>query len=99
MPDAANGESAKRVLVVDDDNPTRQTIARMLDHFGVLLAAALADPEVVVAELPLLAPGEREQLWRREREVAGVAVCPGVRAELVALGRELGVDTVALDPA
>ncbi|HEV7515038.1 MAG TPA: amino acid adenylation domain-containing protein, partial [Thermoanaerobaculia bacterium] len=38
------------------------TLARFTAHFQALLAAALADSETRVAELPLLASGERHQL-------------------------------------
>jgi len=43
------------------------TIDRLLAHFEVLLAGIAADPAARVADLPLLAAGEREQLsaWNR----------------------------------
>jgi non-ribosomal peptide synthetase component F len=40
------------------------TIDRMLDHFGVLLAAAVADPERRLGELPLMSDFEQEHLLR-----------------------------------
>jgi len=40
------------------------TIARMAGHFRTLLAAIVARPEAPVSALPLLAPGERQQLVR-----------------------------------
>ncbi|MEW6735711.1 MAG: amino acid adenylation domain-containing protein, partial [Acidobacteriota bacterium] len=38
------------------------TIVRMLKHFENLLTAAIADPEVCIADLPLLSEQERSQL-------------------------------------
>ena len=38
------------------------TIARMLEHYQVLLEAAVANPALPVSELPLLTQGERQQL-------------------------------------
>jgi hypothetical protein len=38
------------------------TIDRLLGHLGTLLAAAVADPDVAVAELPLLTDGELREL-------------------------------------
>ena len=72
-----------------------------LDEFRARIDRAASDvtgvrPAAGVERVYL--PGEREQIWRREREAAGVPVGPGVRAELLALGRELGVDAAALDP-
>ncbi|MEA2693436.1 MAG: hypothetical protein QOJ16_2823, partial [Acidobacteriota bacterium] len=40
----------------------RSTVVRMAGHFTSLLAAALASPDLPVAELPLLGEGERHQL-------------------------------------
>ena len=40
----------------------RATIQRMLEHYQVLLEAAVADPAQKVSALPLLRPEEREQL-------------------------------------
>jgi amino acid adenylation domain-containing protein len=39
------------------------TIARMAAHFARLLEAAVAQPELRLAELPLLSEDERHQLW------------------------------------
>ena len=41
---------------------TAETIARMVGHFQTLLAAAAADPERKISELPLLTVAERQQL-------------------------------------
>ena len=48
------------------------TVARLWDRFGVLLAAAAADPLVPLAELPLLTEAERQELaaWGRARIAA-----------------------------
>ncbi len=42
----------------------RTTVARLAGHFAALVAAILAAPERRIAELPLLADGERAQLVR-----------------------------------
>ena len=47
MPDAPNSENAKRVLVVDDDNATRQTIARMLEAGGFAVVQASSGTEAL----------------------------------------------------
>jgi amino acid adenylation domain-containing protein len=44
------------------------TITRMLGHFRTLLEGAVANPGMKISELPLLTPGEREQMlveWNR----------------------------------
>jgi amino acid adenylation domain-containing protein len=46
------------------------TIAKLGEHFGVLLAAALAEPKKRVAELPLMLEAERSQL---ATELAGTS--------------------------
>jgi amino acid adenylation domain-containing protein len=38
------------------------TITRLLDHFTVLLAAIVANPERAIADLPILSEAERQQL-------------------------------------
>ncbi|HMB51691.1 MAG TPA: amino acid adenylation domain-containing protein, partial [Thermoanaerobaculia bacterium] len=42
----------------------RATVERLIGHFGRLLEAALTEPQTPLAELPLLAPGERQQILR-----------------------------------
>lgn len=42
-----NSEAAKRVLVVDDDNAARQTIARMLEAGGFVVAQASSGAEAL----------------------------------------------------
>ncbi|MCP4664396.1 MAG: amino acid adenylation domain-containing protein, partial [bacterium] len=61
----------------------RTTVARLVRGFTNLLAAAVADPELGLAELPLLSPGERHQLLAEWNDTAlgGVA---GVFHELFA---------------
>jgi len=46
----------------DADLFTPATIAHMAEHFGVLLAALVADPTMPVQQLPLLTATERHQL-------------------------------------
>jgi amino acid adenylation domain-containing protein len=48
----------------------RATVARMADHFALLLGGALADPDVRLSALPLLAPAERRQVLRDWNETA-----------------------------
>ncbi len=60
------------------------TIDRLLAHFEVLLAAIVADPAARVADLPLLAAGEREQLAAWNRTATGYpreATIPALFAE------------------
>lgn len=47
MADASNAENTKRVLVVDDDQPARQTIARMLEAGGFAVIQAANGPEAL----------------------------------------------------
>ncbi|HEX8274262.1 MAG TPA: amino acid adenylation domain-containing protein [Longimicrobiaceae bacterium] len=42
----------------------RETVVRLTDHFLVLLAAAVADPDRRLSELPLVRPEERTRLLR-----------------------------------
>ncbi len=42
-----------------------ETITRMLEHFGVLLQGAVADPACPVSRLPLLSDAERELILER----------------------------------
>ncbi|MBW3571291.1 MAG: amino acid adenylation domain-containing protein, partial [Gemmatimonadetes bacterium] len=50
------------------------TMERMAEHFAALLRGALAEPDAPVAELPMLAPAEREALlsWARTPGAAPV---------------------------
>jgi amino acid adenylation domain-containing protein len=46
------------------------TVTRMLGHFQTLLEGVVANPGIKISELPLLPPGEREQMlveWNRTR--------------------------------
>ncbi|MGD2115869.1 MAG: amino acid adenylation domain-containing protein, partial [Acidobacteriota bacterium] len=54
------------------------TVRRLLDHLGTLLAAAVADPDVPVADLPLVSAGERHQVLV---EWGGPSPLPGRQAE------------------
>lgn len=47
MTDESSGRAGKRVLVVDDDNPARQTIARMLEAGGFSVVQAASGPEAL----------------------------------------------------
>ncbi len=39
-----------------------ETIRHMLEHYQIILCAALADPDMLVAEMPLLSEAERQRL-------------------------------------
>jgi amino acid adenylation domain-containing protein len=54
----------------------RATLARMSRHFETLLASAAADPELALAELPILSEAERRQLGLDGGAVVGEAL-PG----------------------
>ncbi|HZF13819.1 MAG TPA: amino acid adenylation domain-containing protein, partial [Thermoanaerobaculia bacterium] len=59
----------------------RTTVRRLAGHFATLLAAAVADPGRRLADLPLLAPGERQQLaveWNDTARTPEVLAVPGV---------------------
>lgn len=56
MADAAHHDDAKTVLVVDDHEATRQTIARMLEAGGFAVRTARSGPEA----LEMLASGRDE---------------------------------------
>jgi amino acid adenylation domain-containing protein len=62
------GSQARLRLEYSTDLFERSTAARMLAHLEAFLAAAVADPDRRLAEIALLAPGEREQVlvtWNR----------------------------------
>ena len=56
MTDESSDQAGKRVLVVDDDNPARQTIARMLEAGGFSVVQAASGPEA----LERLASGSKD---------------------------------------
>jgi hypothetical protein len=65
-------------LEFDADRFEEETIARMVEHFRVLLEAIVADPDARVSELPFLTPEEHERIldeWSGKRELAP----PGAR--------------------
>ena len=47
MTDESSDQTGKRVLVVDDDNPARQTIARMLEAGGFSVVQAASGTEAL----------------------------------------------------
>jgi len=49
----------------------RATVERMAAHFQVLLAAAVANPEIALPELPLLTPAERQAVLVSWNDTAG----------------------------
>jgi amino acid adenylation domain-containing protein len=55
-------EGLRGVLVYSTDLFDKQTIARLVQHWQTLLAAAVADPDTRLADLPLLSTREQHQL-------------------------------------
>ncbi len=73
VPETPTSKYDMALLAVDNEVPMlvfnydiglfeADTIRRMLHHFGCLLAAALADPEIGIRDLPMLTPDETRQL-------------------------------------
>ncbi|MEH2412352.1 non-ribosomal peptide synthetase [Nostoc sp.] len=56
------GKGFRASLEYNTDLFDEAAIARMLGHFETMLAGILANPEQRISELPLLTPGERQQL-------------------------------------
>ncbi|MBN3927684.1 amino acid adenylation domain-containing protein, partial [Nostoc sp. NMS4] len=56
------GKGFRASLEYNTDLFHEAAIARMLGHFETMLAGILANPEQRISELPLLTPGERQQL-------------------------------------
>ncbi|WP_223765871.1 non-ribosomal peptide synthetase/type I polyketide synthase [Corallococcus sp. AS-1-6] len=56
------------------------TTARLMDHFQVLLGAALANPDTQVAHLPLATDDER-RAWPTPRATPGLVPVPSLLAE------------------
>jgi pristinamycin I synthase-3/4 len=56
------GADLTGVLEYDPDLFDRATAARLLDQYGRLLAAALAEPATALSALPLAGAGERQQV-------------------------------------
>jgi amino acid adenylation domain-containing protein len=85
-------------LEVNSDLFDAITAERMLGHFRTLLAAAVAEPERAIADLPLLTSAEREELlrdWSETAEPSGpVPELP--LHELVALQAERSPEALAL---
>ncbi|RKI73405.1 amino acid adenylation domain-containing protein, partial [Corallococcus sp. AB049A] len=67
------------------------TVARLVEHFQVLLGAALARPETPVSHLPLATEAER-QAWPAPRTSAGFTSVPALLAER----RERHADAIAV---
>ncbi|HYG64599.1 MAG TPA: amino acid adenylation domain-containing protein, partial [Thermoanaerobaculia bacterium] len=74
------GESGGRLgasLEYSTDLFDAATARRLLEHFQVLLAAAAADPDRLVRDLPLLTAGERHQLlaeWNDTLPLTGTEI-------------------------
>ncbi|HYG63143.1 MAG TPA: amino acid adenylation domain-containing protein, partial [Thermoanaerobaculia bacterium] len=66
------GEGLALVARYSTDLFDGTTIRRLVEHYGVLLAAALADPERPVGEIPLLGEAETHQLAREWNDTATV---------------------------
>jgi amino acid adenylation domain-containing protein len=74
---AAVGDDIRGSLEYNTDLFDASTAARMVGHFQTLVAAALADPERPVADLPLLTGEERGQIkvWNETRKCYGEDRC------------------------
>ncbi|MEW5927673.1 MAG: amino acid adenylation domain-containing protein, partial [Gemmatimonadota bacterium] len=59
---APEGDGLRASVEYATDLFDAATVARLAEHFGLLLDAALATPETPVADLPLLTDAERAQL-------------------------------------
>ncbi|MCP4659010.1 MAG: AMP-binding protein, partial [bacterium] len=72
------------------------TVRRALAHLQTLLAAAVADPEAGLAELPLLAAGERHQLVREWNDTRVPYPREATLHELVAAQAETTPEALAV---
>ncbi len=73
------------------------TIARMIEHYKVLLAAMVADPELRIADLPLATPEENRQLlvdWNATEQPVPDAVC---LPDMIAAQAARSPDAVAVE--
>ena len=76
----------------------RSTIERLVDRFGRVLDAVVADPSIVVGEIPLLDRGERDLVlsrWAGTDVRAPVGLAPQLLAAAVAGGP----DSIAVSTA
>ncbi|MEA2692171.1 MAG: hypothetical protein QOJ16_1558, partial [Acidobacteriota bacterium] len=82
------GEVLTGVLEYDRDLFEAVTAARIVSHFETLLAGALADPRLGLAELPLLSAAERQQArveWNEPRvDYPDHGLLPGLLAAVAA---------------
>ncbi len=53
------------ILIYDPDRYHADAMQRMLEHLGVLFESIVSNPDRSLAQLPVLTPGEREQLLDR----------------------------------
>ncbi|RYZ35479.1 MAG: amino acid adenylation domain-containing protein, partial [Myxococcaceae bacterium] len=63
-------EGFQGALTYSTDLFERSTVERMVEHLGVLLEAIAADPGLSVGALPLMGPGERQQVLREWNQTA-----------------------------
>ena len=91
------GEDGLRgALEYNTDLFEASTVARLAQHLGVLLEAIARDPDGRVGELPLLSPGERQQVlveWNATQVSYPTEVCVH---ELVAVQAARSPDAVAV---
>src|SRR6185295_500256 len=73
------------------------TVRRLADHYGTLLAAAVADPQRRLAELPLLGEGERQQVVAAWNDTASDYPREATLAELFEAQVERAPGALALD--
>ncbi len=84
------------VVEYDGDLFEAVTAARLAHHFGNLLAAGLAAPELPLSELPLLAAAESQQLRQEWNDPTVDYPRQGLVPERVAAAVERAPDAVAL---
>ena len=77
-PDRSNGLEGQITYSTDLFDPA--TVRRLVSHLTVLTDAALADPDLPLSELQLLAGSERHQLLREWNEGEDVGPAPDVVA-------------------
>ncbi|HVT56893.1 MAG TPA: non-ribosomal peptide synthase/polyketide synthase, partial [Thermoanaerobaculia bacterium] len=77
---AASPDGLTALLNYASDIFDGATAARWLSHFAALLGGAVADPGASFEELPLLGPGERQQLLHEWNDTARQGAAPWASA-------------------
>lgn len=69
-------EGLRGVLVYNTDLFEHSAIARMLTHFQILLAGAVANPDTKLADLPILSAAEQHKLIEWNQTLRDYPECP-----------------------